>query len=311
MNKNRVILDTDIGSDVSDLCAAFLYWQAAKKGYIHPQGVLLNTGNVQGLKCLALAQKYSTGNVNEIGALGTSFLNYSMNWKYTRYLVDEYQLTETATQPYVPYFRKALAEAPDQSVTIVCNGPMRGLAQLLLSEADEMSPLDGSRLIYQKVKKLIVSSGRFDTGKDLVYPRRSGWDVWSYTQTSMYIDWDVASARIVDDQWPTPIEWVGCEVGHLNFSGERFLKEAAEDHPLRLAYHHFTKGSAHVSGPQLALLMAIPDFAKDVVLSPEGRVLMNNEGKTEFNPYPGGRDRRVMIETQKDIFKRIDELLLA
>ena len=71
MDTNRVILDTDVGSDVSDLAAVFLYWQCAKKGYLHPQGVLMNTGNEQGPACLALAEQYVRGQQTPIGALGT------------------------------------------------------------------------------------------------------------------------------------------------------------------------------------------------------------------------------------------------
>lgn len=37
MDTNRVILDTDVGSDVSDLAAVFLYWQCAKKDTCIPR----------------------------------------------------------------------------------------------------------------------------------------------------------------------------------------------------------------------------------------------------------------------------------
>lgn len=312
MKENRVILDTDIGSDVSDLMAAFLYWKCAKQGLLYPQGILMNTGNEQGLKCLALAAKYVCGKETSIGALGTSFLNYSMNWKYTSYLIKAYQLNQLPeTMPYLAYFRKALAEAPDHSVTIVCNGPMRGLAQLLRSQPDSYSSLNGHQLVYQKVNKLIVASGRFRAKKKQDYPRRSGWDVWSYADTSIYIDWDVLSARVVDDEWPTPILWVGCEVGYLHLSGKTFYDKAPEDHPLKLAYQHFTKGSAHVSGPQLAVLCSIPQFEKQIRFSRRGRILMNDEGHTELRPYAGGRDRHVRIDTPDSVFRQIDQLLLS
>ena len=312
MDTNRVILDTDVGSDVSDLAAVFLYWQCAKKGYLHPQGVLMNTGNEQGPACLALAEQYVRGQQTPIGALGTSFLNYSMHWKYTRYLLEAFPLPQPPQLlPYVPCFRKALADAPDQSVTIVCNGPLRGLAQLLRSGPDAYADVDGCRLVARKVRRLILSSGRFRLDPQPVYPRRSGWDVWSYTDTSMYIDWDVPSARIVDDEWPTPIVWVGCEVGYLHLSGRTFCEQTADDHPLRLAYRHFTKGGAHISGPQLAVLCALPAYSARILLSPPGRVLMNDECLTEFFPYAGGRDRHVSAQTPEAVFRQIDDLLLA
>lgn len=127
----------------------------------------------------------------------------------------------------------------------------------------------------------------------------------------MYIDWDVPSARIVDDEWPTPIVWVGCEVGYLHLSGRTFCEQTADDHPLRLAYRHFTKGGAHISGPQLAVLCALPAYSARILLSPPGRVLMNDEGLTEFFPYAGGRDRHVSAQTPEAVFRQIDDLLLA
>ena len=171
--------------------------------------------------------------------------------------------------------------------------------------------MDGCRLVARKVRRLILSSGRFRLDPQPVYPRRSGWDVWSYTDTSMYIDWDVPSARIVDDEWPTPIVWVGCEVGYLHLSGRTFCEQTADDHPLRLAYRHFTKGGAHISGPQLAVLCALPAYSARILLSPPGRVLMNDEGLTEFFPYAGGRDRHVSAQTPEAVFRQIDDLLLA
>ena len=146
---------------------------------------------------------------------------------------------------------------------------------------------------------------------DLLKSMSVGLDEPLYTDTSMYIDWDVPSARIVDDEWPTPIVWVGCEVGYLHLSGRTFCEQTADDHPLRLAYRHFTKGGAHISGPQLAVLCALPAYSARILLSPPGRVLMNDEGLTEFFPYAGGRDRHVSAQTPEAVFRQIDDLLLA
>ena len=148
------------------------------------------------------------------------------------------------------------------------------------------------------------------TDHDVPLPRRSGWDVWSYSDASMYIAWDVPSARIIDDEWPTPITWIGNEVSYRHGVGQRFYQATTDENPLHLAYKFFTKGRNHISGPQAAILCAIPEFAKEIQFSPAGRVLMDDDGRTYLNEYAGGRDRRMLPETSDSVFDQIDSLLL-
>ncbi len=309
---NRVILDTDLGSDVSDLAAVFLFLKCAQKGLLHPQGLLMNTGNEQGVQCLHIAYRYTGQGALNIGAPEPGFLNFAMHWKYTKFIIQKYPqwAAECKPAPYVPHFRKCLAGAPDHSVTLVCNGPLRGLAMLLRSERDPISPLNGRDLVAQKVRKLIVASGHFKAENQPAYPRRSGWDVWSYTASSMYIDWDIASARFVDDEWPTRMDWIGCESAYSHLVGHEFYQKSPEDHPLHLACKYFTKGSGHISGNPLAVLCAVPALSGNVLYSEPGRVLMNDEGRTVFNAYQGGRDRRVLPETPDEVYRQIDTILL-
>lgn len=310
---NRVILDTDLGSDVSDLMAVFLFLKCVQKGLLHPQGLLMNTGNEQGVQCLHIAQRYEGSKAMAIGALEPGFLNFAMHWKYTRFIIEKYSkwAAECKAAPYVPHFRQCLASAPDHSVTLVCNGPLRGLAMLLRSERDSLSSLNGHDLVAKKIKRLIVTAGHFKAENQPAYPRRSGWDVWSYTANSMYIDWDVASARFVDDEWPTRIDWIGCESYYTHLVGHEFYENSPEDHPLHLACKYFTKGSDHISGAPLAVLCAVPALSEKVLYSETGRVLMNDEGRTIFNAYPGGRDRRVLPETPDEVYRRIETVLLG
>jgi len=59
-------------------------------------------------------------------------------------------------------YRRILAAEPDSSVTIVTVGFLTNMANLLASNGDELSPLDGASLIRKKVKRLVCMAGNFD-----------------------------------------------------------------------------------------------------------------------------------------------------
>lgn len=52
----------------------------------------------------------------------------------------------------VALYRRILSEQPDGSVVVVAVGPLRNLANLLRSRADDASPLDGRALVAKKAK---------------------------------------------------------------------------------------------------------------------------------------------------------------
>ena len=65
-------------------------------------------------------------------------------------------------------YRKLLSERPDNSVDIIAIGFMSSVAQLLQSEPDEYSKLNGVELVASKVRGLYVMGGKF--GEDLTKP---------------------------------------------------------------------------------------------------------------------------------------------
>lgn len=58
-------------------------------------------------------------------------------------------------------YRKLLVSHPDHSVKIISIGFVSSLVQLLESEPDEYSPLNGVELVAQKVHSLYVMGGKF------------------------------------------------------------------------------------------------------------------------------------------------------
>src|SRR5690606_21759490 len=66
----------------------------------------------------------------------------------------------------VALYRKLLASQPDNSVTIITVGFFTNIANLLKSGPDRYSPLDGKKLIAQKVRLMVSMAGGFPTGHE-------------------------------------------------------------------------------------------------------------------------------------------------
>ena len=73
-------------------------------------------------------------------------------------------------------YRRLLATQPDHSVSIVCTGFVTCLAQLLQSEGDEYSSLNGVELVRQKVKCIYMQGGMFGEAEEPDYNFLQGGD---------------------------------------------------------------------------------------------------------------------------------------
>ena len=87
-------------------------------------------------------------------------------------------------------YRKALAAAPEKSVTFVSVGSATNMRRLLESPPDGISPLDGRALVAKKVQRWYATVCKNSSGKDHDSKR------------------DAASLEIAFKKWPTPIVFV-------------------------------------------------------------------------------------------------------
>jgi len=130
--------------------------------------------------------------------------------------------TTPAPQGVVQTYRQALVSQPDGSVVIVETGYEENLQALLDSPPDSISPLDGSQLIAQKVKELVIMGGG--------YPSSTG---------ENNFEGNAGAARAVTANWPTKIVYSGYEVGSNVFTGANVTVDQPASSPVRagmLAY---------------------------------------------------------------------------
>ncbi|ORY01063.1 inosine/uridine-preferring nucleoside hydrolase [Clohesyomyces aquaticus] len=226
----RLIVDTDIFSDVDDAAALLL---ASTLPNVSLLAVNVNVGSSYSpLAASAILNHYGHPNIS-IG-LRRPYTNESFfdAWAYE---LGEYTSKvayhwpggslpwfqpEKAWDP-VGLYRKTLAESADGSVTIASIGFFKNLSGLLNSTADKYSALDGYELVGKKVQKLAVMGGGYPSGHEFNF--------WG--------DNSLTTAHVVNT-WPrtVPVTFLGTEVGEVVLTGARLTREGPKNDPVKAAY---------------------------------------------------------------------------
>ena len=189
------------------------------------------------------------------------------------------QLRDTAENSVL--IRNVLLAQFDENASIVVAGPATGLAALL--------SLYGSRpQISAKVKQLVVAAGSFPAGP-----------------ADPAIKSDVAAARKVFADWPTPLIAVGSEDGAaLPYPGASIESDFAWSpaHPVVDAYRVFKPMPYDAPAAALAAtLQAVHPDEGYFKLSEPGTISVLDDGRTQFAPGANGRHQYLIVDpAQKD-----------
>jgi hypothetical protein len=194
--------------------------------------------------------------------------------------------------PATQVLRQVLSHQPDLSVVIVQVGYFSNLAALLDTPGDQISPLTGRALVLAKVKLLSVMAGSFQ----------------AIGQNSHFLEFNVtqdlpASKRLARD-WPSPIVWSGFEIGIAvpfpAISIERDFSYVAH-HPAAEAYRLYNPPPHERPTWDLtSVLYAVFPDRNYFGLSEAGRVTVEEDGFTHFEPAAQGRDRFLLLsESQR------------
>jgi hypothetical protein len=230
LKPERVIFDTDVGGDVDDAGALAVLHALADKGEIE----LLAMGVVIGHEA---AVPY----VHAVNTwYGRPFLPIGTIKDKAPYARDEYMVPVVAAYPYtltseaapdvVKLYRQVLARQPDRSVTLIAVGPATNIYRLLMSKADEHSPLTGVELMRRKIK-LYAAGGNGGGG----LPKgRCGFNYYM----------DLASARGELELLPSAFPTVYAGGSGLKLEVGAVLRQARPDHIIRRSYEAYYKGEA-------------------------------------------------------------------
>ena len=295
----RVIVDTDLGSCMDDLFMLDLVARMHRSGAIDLLAVMTNRPDgcdPEGRgKFLKFADRYlaSIGLADtplaKAEPLSTVQKTPTPYWKLA--LPANRSDAELAALPNaLTLYRETLAAAPDKSVVVCSVGFLNNLLALMEDDA---------ALVAAKVRELRVMVGCFD---DATAP--DGLNGAEYNAAG-----DPAATKAILERWPSPVVVTPWEVGlGLDYRPEWVLEDFASEaaNPaVRAAYRTWQLGDSrheHSSMNNLwDTMTALPLLDGDEIapLSANGRISVDEHGRTTFTPDPSG-NRRHQLASRMD-----------
>jgi inosine-uridine nucleoside N-ribohydrolase len=186
--------------------------------------------------------------------------------------------------------RNALTAQHDGNCAVVVAGPATNLAQVL-------NVRGAKEWIERKVKLLVFAGGAYPSGGP-----------------DEHIQTDIAAAKQLFAEWPSPIIASGREVGEeLLFPGESIERDFAwsQAHPIVDAYRaHKPMPYDAPSWDMTAVLYAVRPQESYFKHSDHGTIGVLDDGRTTFTPSANGKHRYLIFDPeQKDrIIKTYTEI---
>jgi inosine-uridine nucleoside N-ribohydrolase len=293
----RLIFDTDMGNDVDDVMALGMIHALESRGQCrllavtvtkdHPLAApfvdVVNTFYRRPEIPIGVVRGGPTRDPGRYNVLATQ--RDGSDLRYPHRLQSGNDATEVTD-----LLRQVLAAEADGAVVVVQVGFSTNLARLLASGPDQYSPLSGRDLVRQKVRLLSAMAGAFQPIKGQPYRE--------YNITE-----DIASARKLFEEWPTPIVFSGFEVGEAVLYPAESIEQDfgyVKHHPLAEAYRLYQPPPHNRPCWDLtSVLYAVRPDRGYFDLSPPGRVTVEPDGLTTFTPELDGPHRYLMVNAEQ------------
>ena len=273
MEKPLIIFDTDMDTDCDDAGALGLLLKYVKNNKVDFLGIIADTPTEYAAPCCeAICNWY--GIEVPIGAVSTEkykadprFESYrkhragiSEEKYYNAILSKRVGKTDKDYTPAATLYRKLLANAPDNGVTVVCVGLFTAVYELFKTQGDEISPLSGTELFAKKVK-CVVSMGNAD------YPE----------QEKFNFNYKMDKVSSIEFFKKCPVSVYISKMGTDIITGKYFSAKLPNEHPLRIAYESFMggEGIGRQSWDLIALLYAIKPNSGNFETKTYGTVKFN------------------------------------
>lgn len=288
-----LIFDTDIGNDVDDVLALGLIHALASRGECRLLAVTITKDEPLAASFTDAVNTFYGRPDIPIGIVrggvtpGAGRFLPLAEAHDNGALVYPHDLDNKQAFDAVRLLRETLAGRPDGSVVIAQVGFSTNLARLLDTRPDDVSPLGGRDLAAAKVRLLSVMGGAFAP----IDGKRYG---------EYNIVKDLAAARKLAAEWPTPILWSGYEIGiampYPAASIEQDYRWVAR-HPLAESYVAYQPPPhARPTWDLTSVLVVVRPDRGYFGLSEPGRVVVEDDGRVRFEPDPAGRHRHLTAD---------------
>jgi inosine-uridine nucleoside N-ribohydrolase len=290
-----LVFDTDMGNDVDDALALGMIHACECRGQCrllavtvtkdHPLAApfvdLLNTFYGRPEISVGVVRHGATPDAGRFNGLAVQKDGGALRYPHRL-------LTGADAPEATDLLRSVLASQADQAVVMVQVGFSTNLARLLASGPDRHSPLSGRALVQQKVRLLSTMAGAFQPIDGRPYRE--------YNITE-----DIASARQLVREWPTPIVFSGFEVGQaIRYPAESIEQDFSyvKHHPLAEAYRLYDPPPhCRPCWDLTSVLYAVHPDRGYFQLSPPGRVTVEPDGLTTFTPQANGPHRYLIVDS--------------
>lgn len=286
MTLQKLIIDTDMGSDCDDVPAVALAAWMQKTGQAKLLGLTHTSDNPRLYEYIDSVTRFyggfnaeitvCDGDCPEIGKLSDEFVDKVVKG-FAHRKAPEKNFGSTKL------LRKLLAE--NEGVKLICIGPLNNIAALLKSGADEYSPLTGEELVAKSVEEVALMGGIFG-GKEY-------WFGGSKMESEFNIRCDIPAAAYVLEHCKAPVTFIEFELGNGVESFERTAASSV-DSPIKRSFEVFGVKKRSSWDPITVLYTQYGDCGGLYKFSPYGTAKVEPDGKLTFTE--GAGKHRYLIE---------------
>lgn len=301
----KIIWDTDMQWDWDDAGALAILHAMADDGEVEILGIGSSTRGAAGQWNPHTIDAINTYYRRSDIPIGKSLSGPSLEDMYGQWVSTHgyyYNLApEQVWDDVIELYRKILSEQPDTSVVMVTVGYTSNMRDLLESESDEYSSLNGRDLIEQKVKFWSCMGGR--------YPSSGG--------EANFQDWN-GDAKYSIDNFPRPILGTSSETGNVSGAGSA-LEFTDDSNPVKGIYRKrldeqgYPNTYNHATWDLIATLVAARDPALyfDITSSGTNVITIENNGEqtNEWQPEPDNGYRYLIQTNPSYVSSVLDELI--
>jgi inosine-uridine nucleoside N-ribohydrolase len=274
----KIIFDTDLGPDYDDVGALAFLHAMADSGKAEILATVASNKHELVAPSIEIINTYFGREGLPIGAPKTPGVSMTASQHWPDSIVAKYphKIKLTSDVPdAVTVYRKILAAQPDSSVTIVTVGFLTNLNNLLHSEPDSLSPLNGRDLVSKKVKRLVSMAGKFPQGREF--------NVFK----------DSTSSEYVFNEWPGEIIFTGFEIGWEIRTGLRLIKSDIKNSPVKDVFRISIPMSeedrnGRMSWDETAVLIGVCG-TKGFFDTVRGKIIVNADGSNKWEKDPDGK----------------------
>lgn len=214
----KIIFDTDMGPDYDDVGAIALLHAMADSGKAEILATIASNKQELVAPSINLLNTYFGRKDIPVGAPKNAGVNMGSSQHWADSIVAKYPHTINSTSEVkdaVSVYRQILSKAEDKSVTVITVGFLTNLNNLLHSEPDSISPLNGKDLVINKVKRLVSMAGKFPEGKEF------------------NVFMDSTASKYVYENWPGEIIFTGFEIGAEIHTGIKLINSDIRNSPVK------------------------------------------------------------------------------